>query len=181
MQSRKEVRAFRLDTRILQMISMSAKLHGVSENALVEGILARNLRFEPVARTFDYISVGKETFALILGMSNSAGLELVGAERGKPAYSLARELFESNGIELSLQQYTSEILGEGARWFRPEGTLVRPERMTLQHGYGPKWSEFLSAYLSSAFEVVSHGKLDMVSAADYVAFRFPESDSEFSF
>jgi len=154
------------------MLRVSARRRGITENAIVESVLERFLTIDPIVQGFDYIGIGRETFASMLGMTNADGLEFVGAERGKKAYSLARELFESNDLKLSFPQYVSEILGEEARWFRTEGTFVKPERITLQHGYGTKWTEFLKAFLSSAHEVVSRNKLEVTTAEDYVTVRF---------
>lgn len=175
MQSPREVRAFRLDKNVLRMIQMSARRHGVSENALVEGILAKNLRTDPLLHAIDYICVGKETFTSLLESTDANALEMTGAERGKKSFSLSKDLFESNELDLSFPRYILEILGEQARWFRAEGATVRPERMTLQHDYGTKWSGFLKAYLSSAYEVVSRNKLELSATTDYVHIRIPET------
>jgi hypothetical protein len=178
MRSPKEVRSFRLEGPTLDMLRGSARRHGITENAIVEGVLKRYLLVDPIMRSFDYIGIGKETFTSVLGMTNVDGLELVGTERGKRAYSLARELFESNDLRLGFPQFVSDILGKEARWFRTEGIFARPERTTLQHSYGNRWSAFLKAYLSSAYEATSHSKLEMASAADYVTIRFPETTFE---
>lgn len=159
------------------MLRVSAKLRGITESALVESVLERYLTIDPMVQGFDYIGIGKETFTSMLGMTSTDGLELVGGERGKKAYSLARELFESNDLKLGFPLFVSEILGREAHWFRTEGAFVKPERITLQHSYGSKWSDFLEAYLSSAYEAVSRSKLEMTSAADYVTIRFPEATS----
>ncbi len=175
MQSPKEVRSFRLDKGLLRMLEVSAGRHGINENALVEGILVRKMKIDPILLAFDYVCVERETFASLLGLTNADGLEVVGAERGKKAYSLARELFRSNDLELGFPQFVSEILGEGAHWFKTEGTHVKPERITLHHRYGIKWSGFLKAYISSAYDVLSRNKLEMTFASDYVTIRFPEA------
>lgn len=171
----KEIRAFRLGKNVLQMLQVAARRHGVSENALVEGILARNLETDSLAQAFDYVVISKDTFMPILHMAHADGLERIGAERGKKAFALAKELFESNNLELDFARYLSDVLGEQAQWFRVEGNLIRPERVTLQHGLGVKWSEFLRSYLSSAYEVVSRDKLELAITGDYVGIRFPKA------
>jgi hypothetical protein len=173
MQRPKEVRAFRLDRSVLDLLRLSARRHGVNENAYVESVLERNLSVDSLLQAFDYISIGKETFTSILGMTNADGLEIIGAERGRKAFTLAKELFESNNIELNFPRYLVETLGTHARWFRAEGTNVKPERITLHHAYGMKWSRFLKAYLASAYETVSRDKLELISTTDFVAVRIP--------
>jgi hypothetical protein len=174
MQNLKEVRAFRLDRGLLQTLLVSAKRHGISENALAEAILARYLKVDPLREPFDYICVGRETFTLILGMTDANGLEIAGAEQGKRAYSLAKELYESNGTSLGFRRYVVEILGEEAHWFRTEGAFVKPERITLHHRYGNKWSKFLRTYMSSAYEAISRDKLELTATDRYITLRLPE-------
>jgi hypothetical protein len=110
-------------------------------------------------------------------MTDANGLDIIGSERGKRVFSLVREVFESTDVELDFPQYLSKVLGEEARWYRVEGALTKPERITLVHGYGPKWSVFLKAYLSSAYEIVSRNKLELSSANDYVSVRLPKTTS----
>lgn len=175
MQNPKEIRSFRLGKELLGMLQVSARRHGITESALVEGILERYLRADTLVQGFDYIGVGRETFLSMLGMTDANGLEIAGAERGKKAFALARELYESNGLELEFLDYLSDVLGNQARWFRVEGTYIRPERVTLQHGYGLKWSGFLRSYLSSVYEAVSRNKLELLATDEYVSIRFPKA------
>jgi hypothetical protein len=70
-------------------------------------------------------------------------------------------------------EYLVEILGKEARWFEVGGAEVRPERLTLKHECGMKWSLFLRSYLSSAFGVVSHEKPKMTLNDSYVSVRLP--------
>lgn len=177
MQNPREIRSFRLSRSLLGLLRVAARQHGISENALAEKILERYLSVEPMIQGFDYVAVGKDTFASILGMSDANGLEITGAERGWKAFSLAKELFESVNIRLAFPQYLSEILGGQARWFRVEGMNVNPERITLQHSYGLKWSGFLKSYLSSAYELASRNKLELTVSSDYVGVRFPRAES----
>ncbi len=172
MQSRKEVRAFRLDGNLLRMLALSAQRRGISENAVVEDVLLRNLKAETLAEAFDRISFGKETFRSIIGMTDANGLEIMGSERGGKAYSLARELSESQGQPLTFSQYLTEILGSQGRWFKVEGALVKPEKVTLYHGMGPKWSSFLKSYLASAYATTSRTGLQLKGDGDFVSVEY---------
>ncbi|HEV2137854.1 MAG TPA: hypothetical protein VGR53_03365 [Nitrososphaerales archaeon] len=173
MQKEREVTAFRLDRDVIRMIELSSKQRKISRNALVEGILDHSLRAEVLERALDPVSIGRETLVSILETIDSRRLEDAGHQCGKKNFALARELFGSNGINLDFFRFLTEILGEQARWFRAEGTLIKPERITLQHRLGPKWSGFLRTYLSSAYEITSQDKLTVAVGSDFVSVRFP--------
>jgi len=167
------VRAFRLDASLLERLQVVSQRHRLSENAFVGSLIDRRLKIDPLIQAFDHVSLGKETFASILGKVAAEDLECIGFSDGKRSYSLAKELLESGDVDVTFRQYVTEILGEQARWFRAETGFARPERMTLQHGYGMRWSMFLKGFLSGAFEAVSHDKAQITATDDFVRFCFP--------
>lgn len=169
MQSRKEIRSFRLNTSLLARLSLSARRQKVSESSIVEKALEQSLKMEMLLPVFDTVSLGRETFKAILMASETDTLVGIGNKRGRKAFALARELYESNGLGLTFPLYLTEILAEEGRWFRAEGTLVKPERMTLSHGLGPKWSQFLKAYVASAHEVILGEKLEVSTDDEFVS------------
>jgi hypothetical protein len=173
----KSVRSFRLDANVIQMLKAGARRRRISDTAFAEGILEQRLKAEPFIEAFDSAVLGKSTLGSILSATDSSSLEIAGFEQGKRNFALARELFESNGVDLSLPSYVDDILGKQARWFGVEGIHARPERISLYHRYGLSWSGFLKSYLSGAFEVISRNRLEASIANDFVSIRFPKPDS----
>jgi hypothetical protein len=167
------VKSFRLHEELLETLRIAASRHGVTENTLVETFLTSRLRVDPILLAFDVISVGRETFMQIIGAANIDGLEAFAPTQGKKSFSLAKQLFASNDMQLSFFKYLTEILGERARWFHTEGTLVKPELITLYHPYGTKWSAFLKSFISGAYEVISRDKLKLDITNDFVSIQFP--------
>jgi hypothetical protein len=166
-----EVRSFSLDSELLRNLKVAARREGVSENAFVEGLLSDRVRIDPVYHAVQSIVLDKQTFSSVLGMTHSEGLDIVGYNLGKSGYTLARELYQSNGVELGFVEYITWVL-QKAGWFEIEGAEVRPERITLHHAFGPKWSGFVKSYLEGAYEVVSRERLQMEAAESYVTVNF---------
>jgi hypothetical protein len=175
MQSPKEIRTFRFNKSLLETLRISAKRHGLTENALAERTLTLALRADVIADTFGHVGFSRETFSSIMDAADSNLLVTAGAERGRQAFMLATESFESNGLQLGFIQFVSEILGEEAGWFRVEGATVKPERISLQHGFGLKWSEFLGSYVASAYQAVAQDKLGITTNREYVSIRFKDA------
>jgi uncharacterized protein (DUF1015 family) len=95
------VKSFRLRAEVLEMLRIAALRRGVTENALVEKLLTSRLRIDPIVDAFDVISLGREIFMQVIGMSNIDGLEIFAFAGGKKSFSLAKQLFESNDMELT--------------------------------------------------------------------------------
>ena len=66
-----------------------------------------------------------------------------------------------------------EVLDKEAHWFEVEGAEDRPERLTLRHECGMKWSLFLKSYLTSAYELVSREKIKLTLNESYVSVELP--------
>ena len=77
--------------------------------------------------------------------------------------------------DLSFVQYIREVLDGQAHWFVTEGASIRPERMTLHHEYGPKWSSFLGSFLTGAYEVVSRGKIKVGTSDAFVSLEITKT------
>ena len=150
-----------------------ARREEVSENSFVQSVLTHRMKADPLIRAFPYVVLGRRTLVQILGTTNPDGLELAAFDLGKRNFALARELYESMGAELGFSQYLSEVLDTQARWFDTEGTESKPERLTLRHECGNKWSFFLSSFLTGAYQVVSHEKVKTVPNEAYVGIELP--------
>lgn len=175
MQSRKTTtKTFRLETEILEALKKVARREGVSENALVQSLLLQRVKADPFIRAFPYIILSRRSFAPILGMTNPDGLEIVGLDLGKRNFAFARELYESMGTELTFSNYLTDVLDRQAHWFQIEGANTKPERMTLRHEYGMKWSLFLKSFLMGAYELVSRDKLKIGVTEAYVGLELPK-------
>jgi hypothetical protein len=166
-------RAYRLDAELIEELKKVAKREGVSENSYVENLLAQRIRASPLIRAFPYIVISRRTLLPILGSANSDGLELAGMDLGKKNFALAKELYESLGRELTFTKFLVEILDKEARWFEVEGAEDRPERLTLRHECGMKWSLFLKSYLTSAYELISREKIKLTPNESYVSVELP--------
>lgn len=176
MQSRKsEVKAFRLGVDLLKGIRTAAKREGVSENAFVQNLLSRRVKADPIIRAFPYIVLSRQSFVPIIGTTNPDSLQFVALDLGKRNFAFARELYESGGMELGYSQYLTDILDEQAHWFGTEGVNNWPERITLRHEFGMKWSLFLKSFLTGAYEVVSHDRIKMDITDAYVSVELPKA------
>jgi hypothetical protein len=121
--------------------------------------------------------VGEETFVSILSTSNLDSLEIDGFALGKKNFSLARELLESVGIQITFIQFLVKILGKEGGWFTVEGNVTESsERITLRHRHGEKWSLFLKSYLSGAYEVFRIGGPEIGVKDNILKIRFPKQD-----
>jgi hypothetical protein len=161
MQKRKEVRSFRLDSELLRMLASSAKNRGVGETLVVETILTSNLKSEMYVHAFGFVAFSTETFRAILKTASPDSLVATGEVCGRTSFTLAKELSESNGRSLGFRRFVLEVLSEQARWFRVEGVLVKPERITLYHNLDVNWSTFLKGYLQGAYSVESKERLEV--------------------
>jgi len=168
-------RAYRLDVELVEGLKKAARREGVSENSFVQNLLGRRVKVDLLVNAIPYVLLSRRTLFHVLGSTNPDGLEMVGLELGKGNFILARELYESVGRELGFSGYLTEILDKEAQWFEVEGAEDKPERLTLRHECGMKWSLFLRSYLTSAFEVVSHEKLKMTFNDSYVSLELPPS------
>jgi hypothetical protein len=176
MENRKsDVRTFRLGTDLLSGIRIASQREGVSENAFVQGVLSQRVKAEPLIHAFPFIVLGRQSFASILGTTNADGLEIASFDLGKRNFSLAQDLYESVGADLSYVQYIKEVLDGQAHWFVTEGATIKPERMTLHHEYGNKWSLFLKGFLTGAYDVVSRDKIKTRVADTYIGLEIPKA------
>jgi hypothetical protein len=176
MQNRKsEVRAFRLDGELLVRLQAIAKREGISENALVQNILSQWVSSDLARHAIPYITLGGPSFTQILGMTNRDGLEVIGADLGKRNFAYIKELHESSGIDMSFVRYMIDMLERQGHWFKTEGTDSKPERLTLRHEYGTKWSLFLNNYLTGAYQVVSRDRLKIFISDTYIGLEFPKT------
>ncbi len=174
MKNRKSAtRAFRLDIETIEGLKRAARREGVTENWFVQNLLARRVKADSIIHAFPYIVLSTRTLLPILGSTNPDGLEMAGLDLGKSNFALARELHQSVGRELGFSEFLTEILDKEARWFEVEGVEDIPERLTLHHEYGMKWSLFLRGYPTGAFEVVSHEKVKMALHNSYVSLELP--------
>jgi hypothetical protein len=169
------VKAFRLGTELLNGIRIAAERARVSENAFVQGVLSQRVKADPFVNAIPYIILSKQCITSILGVTNADLLQMVGFDLGKKNFSLARDLYESIGADLSFVQYIREVLDGQAHWFVTEGASIRPERMTLHHEYGPKWSSFLGSFLTGAYEVVSRGKIKVGTSDAFVSLEITKT------
>ena len=117
---------------------------------------------------------GREIAKGLIQMVDAENLESFAMSHGQRSFSLARTLFESNGMTLTYNEFVTEILGKAARWFRVEGEFAKPEVITLFHSCGMKWSLFLKGYLSGAAEVISKDKLKMEITSECITITFPK-------
>lgn len=172
--SRTKVKAFRLDAKLVASLKRVAQRLQVSENMYVTQVLTRALMIDPLIPAFDGIEVGEETFASIISTSNPDSLEMDGFVLGKKNFSLARDLFESAGYQMTFIQFVVEILGKEGNWFKVEGGATESPGLTLRHKYGEKWSLFLKSYLSGAYESLANEKLQVEVKGNILKIRIPK-------
>lgn len=174
MKSRKSAtRAYRLDVELIEGLKKAARREGVSENSFVQNLLARRVKADPLIHAFPYVVLSRRVLTPILGSTNPDGLEMVGLDLGKKNFALAKELYESTGRELGFTEYLVEILSKEAQWFEVEGVEDKPEKLSLRHECGVKWSLFLKSYLTSAYEVISREKIQMTISDAWITIELP--------
>lgn len=154
-------RSFRLDDKLLRNLARLAEKYGQTENQLVASWLSWRIGFDPLIPTFDGLMLSMEVFESILDGCNVDLLEMRAIELGKKHFMMSRTLFEAIKKQLTFVKFVKEVLSRRARWFRIEGDIdeASPE-VTLVHKLGIRWSTFLKGFLSSAYESVSHERLD---------------------
>jgi len=167
-----QVKSYRLNSEVIERIRSIARREGVSENLFVQRLLLARVNADPFIRAFPLIVLGKDSFSQIMGMTNPAGLELAATELGRKSFALARELYESEGEELDLRQYMTDVLDKQGHWFETDGLVRSPERLTLRHGYGMKWSVFLKGFLTGANEAVSPQRMGIRVTERYLALEY---------
>lgn len=176
MESRKsEIKSFRLDAGTLKRLRIVARREKVTENAFVQNLLSQRVKADPLIRAFPYIVLSRRSFLPILSAANPDVLEVVGIELGRSNFALIREIYASVGKEIDFVSYLTDVLEKEAQWFEVEGTEAMPERLTLRHEYGTKWSLFLKSFLTGAYEVVSHQKLTIRTDSMYVSLEIPKA------
>lgn len=157
------------------MLAISARRHEVSENLLLERILKSRLFVDPLVDALQVMGIGRRTVMAIIDKVDSDSLERLAFSQGKETFLLARDLFESNGLTLTYFEFVTRILGKEAKWFRVEGEYVKPERVTLFHSCGMKWSCYLRGYVMGAHEVVSQLKLKTHISDESISIMLPSS------
>lgn len=174
MGSRKSaIRAYRLDLELIEGLKKAARREGVSENSFVQNTLSQRVTANPLIHAFPYIVLSRRTIVPILGTTNADGLELVAFDLGRRNFALVRELYGSVGKEMGFLEYLTEVLDKQARWFEVEGVEEKPERVTLYHECGMRWSLFLKSFLTAAYEVISREKIRVVLNDTYVSLELP--------
>lgn len=174
MQSRKSAtRAYRLDVELIDRLKKVARREGVSENSFVQDLLVQRVNADRLIHAFPFVVLSRRTLIPILGSTNPDVLEMAGLDLGKRNFALVKELYESAGRKLDFAEYLSEILDKEAHWFEVEGAENRPERLTLRHECGMKWSLFLRAYLTGASESASQERTKMSLNDSYVSLELP--------
>ncbi len=168
-------KTFRLEADLIEELERIARRDGVSENSFVQGVLSRRVRADPLVRAFPYIVLSKRSFVPILGTADQASLEIAGVELGKKNFSFAHDLYQSMGDDMGFLRYVVDVLANQARWFETEGADKRPEKLTLHHEYGMKWSHFLGSFLTGAYEVVSNDRIKVSFANGYVSVELPKA------
>lgn len=170
-----EVKAFRLDAELLKAVKTIAKREGISENAFVQSVLWQRVRADLLIRAFPIVALSGQSLAQILSTSNPNLLDIAALELGRRNFGLVRELYASVGTDMDFARYLGEVLDKQARWFELEGVNVNPQRITLRHNYGMKWSLFLRSFLISAYEVVSDDKMKIGITDTFLSVEFPSS------
>lgn len=112
-------------------------------------------------RAFGWLTLSRRTFQAILKAIDIGSLVATGDACGRISFTLAKELSESNGQTSDFRRFVLDVLREQAGWFRVEGALVKPERITLHHDLGSNWSRFLEGYLQGAYGLESKAKLKL--------------------
>jgi hypothetical protein len=162
MQERTKTRTktFRFDSIQVEKLNRATKRAQVTENKFVADLLAERLIIDPLIPAFYEIRLAGVTFESILNATNADALESAASDMAQKNSQLVRELYESNGIALTFQEFVTDVLGKYGRWFYIEGNVNWSDGgVSLRHQYGLRWSRFLRAYLQSAYGIFSENRL----------------------
>jgi hypothetical protein len=170
-------KSYRLDEKLLHDLSVVARKYNHTENQLVANWLLWRIRIDPLVPTFEGISIDSEMFRSILSTADVDSLDLIGWEFGKKHFTKARALFEASDEKISFVRYISEVLCYHGHWFSIEGESSESSlAMTLHHNFTWKWTNFLSSYLTSAYQVVSKKKLYVETVNGFLKVKIPERE-----
>lgn len=176
MQERKRtrVKGFRFDIDVLEGLKKMAKHANMTVNEYVVEMVKNRLLVYPLIPAFDGLWLDAEEIRSILGTGNADTLEIVGSEMAQKNFSLILTLYGANKIQLDFRKFVIDVLGTYCNWFRVEGEETQ-QWLTLRHQYGPKWSAYTKAYLTSAYSMISKGRLKVEITDQLIQIEFPDS------
>jgi hypothetical protein len=148
---RTESQSFRVDERILDTLREEARRDNVSLSALVNQVLTRYVDYERFANRMGAVSLASKTFASILNAASEE--DIVKAAEVEGQSSPTAFITSMNG-HMSINNVMGFIrdLSDHAHLFKYSVISQSPPTFTLVHELGPKWSLFISHYLSEAFK-----------------------------
>lgn len=175
-----EVRSIRIPKDIGKIIEDEARDREISVNALVSVILKKFADFDRYSDKFEYITLPKEAFHLIIQELDDESVARIGTQVGQTVPKEVAQFwfktldinaflfFLSNVVKHSnLTQYDIKLVG---------GTYA----VTLHHDLGMQWSKFLRYCFEGAVNTILNTSATFELSKNTVLFRFtpPVSESQ---
>jgi len=137
----------------------------VNFNSLVNRVLVKYTSFDRIAEHVGAIPLNGRLFAGMLENVPREEMERLGKELGS---DLIQETFQFLGLEYDIRgliKHYFEPMSMFSGWYKFTIVGTGPNRrLMFQHAFGPKWSAFLKAYVSSIIKAATG--LDVRALAD---------------
>ena len=163
--------SIRIDDGVYATLQKEASSKSVSMNNLVNQVLNRYVEFDRFVSKFQFLFFHKNL--VLRGLQGFNEKDVRGVGNGVGA-AFAKDAFLTMGLPFNKDsmKYFIETVVSGYKNFgkcerHPVGTK---ELFYLRHDLGPKWSAFLSGYVSGAFKSVLGQELVVESLGDGVSF-----------
>jgi hypothetical protein len=145
-----EVRAIRIPKSVGKIIEEEARSREVSVNALIVTVLKKFAEFDRYSEKFEYVTLARETFRLLIQELDDKGVRRAGTKAGK---TVPREIAQFWFKDLDVTAFFS-FLSNLARYSHLTQYDVKFEggtyKVALRHNLGVQWSKFLEYYLGEA-------------------------------
>lgn len=174
-----EVRAIRIPKSIGEVLETEARAREVSVNALITDVLRKFVEFDRHTNKFEYISISREAFEIIVGKLDDEDALEAGNEVGERIpEEITRFWFKTLNLEtfLSFLSNFSKYAKLARYDVKVDG---RTYAIALYHAMGMKWSVFLRGYFEKAIPAILGvpGKFEVSRDIILLRFTLPESES----
>jgi HicB family len=152
---------FRIDHDVQETLSSEAKNQRVSLNTLVSNVLNDYAFYGRVAERYRALRLSATTIGAFLEVISDEDMGRAGSKTG---HKHPAELLSALGVAVTVDNLVKaleEIYLRHLRWFDHCMVIKRNTwEIHLKHGFGQKWSIWLSEYFSSMFEEAGFRRME---------------------
>jgi hypothetical protein len=165
-------RTFRLDRAWDRVLEEEAEKRKMSVSNLLENIVSDYSHFYRWVEVLHAITFSPGTFKEFLEAIDEEELKRIGEKVGKmvPVHGF---LVRGDKITPEVARYlVTQLMGKYGNWCRVADHENQRAYYYIKHDYGPKWSVFLGAYVSSFYANVLGKKIECEPVADNLLIKF---------